>query len=606
MESVIEKPKNKAGRPKGSKDKVKRKPGAGRLRGTGEYKLTHASSLAAERLKKQIIAEQKKFNKSLQIKADYADTHKWEHFKPFKWQNWLSDYIRKNNIVLAVAPNGIGKSCVAMCILCSWVEGYEAWSPVEADWPGAVKVNGSYFKGSSLGIAPPVDIRVTGEDWDHHLKRVVVKAMLEWFPCENYHVKRNSTGVEYFWTHKKNGSTIELMTHGMEVKLFEGWRGHGWIPDEPPKEPIFNAMTRGLAEKKGKVLIPSTPLREAWMLDKLVLRHRSDTKIMDSLLLYDNEVSYGSDNAILEELGIQGKVTKYYREADGHKKHFFDLILEVDDFGKEAEEYLRANCTYDGDLDKKINDMVFLRKAKDTTLEEKPSRFFGFFKKLVGLVVKEYDRSVHIVPVGDGKIPTNWIVSFQIDFHLSKPQAIAFYACSERNIHYCIHEVWENMSASEIADLIIRKKKIEGWNITYGEIDPLSKGDDKYIKNRDAEAIDSFTILKDLLGNEGIELGVASKDKKSGFSNIKSWLKGPNKIPVLYYLDSLGSVANDDYGVIYEIQRLCYDDKGVIEKVDDHFMECLYRYTNMGIEYSEPRPKILQRSNGSSGGWMGS
>ena len=162
------------------------------------------------------------------------------------------------------------------------------------------------------------------------------------------------------------------------------------------------------------------------------------------------------------------------------------------------------------------------------------------------------------------------------------------------------------MCAEDIASLIIKRKKVSGWNITYGEIDPLSKGDDKYMKNRDAEAIDSFTIIEELLDKEGIELGVASKDKKSGFSNIKAALKGPNRIPVLYFFDSLQSIKKDMYGVVYEIQRLCYDDNGEVEKKNDHFMECLYRSTNMGIEYEDKRPdSSLSGGSTGKGGWMG-
>lgn len=565
-----------------------------------------------EKLKKQYAGQ-------LKIKEDYVSTHLWEYLRPYTWQNRLPDELRKNLIVMAPAPNGIGKSVMAMCILSSWVEGYEAWSPVDADYPGAVKHDGKYYKASSLGIAPPVDIRVTGEDWDHHLKMVVVKVMKEWFPLENYHIKKNSTGTEFFWTHKKNGSTIELMTHGMEVKLYEGWRGHGWIPDEPPPYSIFKAMARGLAEKKGKILIPTTPLREAWMLDKLVLSNRSDVSIINDLILYDNEDSYDNDNKILDELGLEGKRTKYWREADGQKEIFFDLILRKDlyigdedeakgppdDQGVSAEKYLRERASEGvDDLDAKINDLIFLRKAKDTELEEKPSRFFGLFKSLVGLVIKEYKKSKHVIPAF--KIPVDWPVSVQIDFHLSKPIAVAFYACDEHNRHFVIDEIWEaGMTPEQIADYIIRKKKVDCWNINNVEIDPLSKGDTNYMKNRGIEIESAFSVLEEKLDNEEIEFIGACKDPTSGYSNIKKWLKGPNKIPILYFFDSLQSIKDDRYGHVYEIQRLCYDDKGSVKKENDHFMECLYRYTLMTVEYTPPATRRAGQGMATAGGWMG-
>lgn len=557
----------------------------------------------------------------LEQKDRYKTTHLWEFFRQFDWQANISAVLKRKMIVLVPAPNGIGKTAEMVNTLCSWGIGYEAWSPVEEDYPDAVKHDGVWYKPSSLGIKPPVRLRLTGEDWNHHLGQVVVPEMEKWFPMDDWDTVKNTARVKYFWTHKKTGSTIELMTHDQDLKLFESWRGHGWAADEPPKYGIFKAMSRGLAENRGKMLFLTTPLREAWMLDELVLKNRSDVGVMTDLTLFDNEVSYNNDNRLLDELGLTGKRTKYWREADGHKKTFFDLILRSDlymdlgedgadsgppeDQGQSAEKFLRENVSGDcEDVDGKIMQLIFLKKAKDTSEDEKPSRFFGMFKKLVGLVVKEFKKDRHVIRA-EKEIPTNWVVSFQVDWHLGKPHAIAFYAWDERNVQRVIDEVWENMTAEQVASLIIRRKKVNCWNISYGEIDPLSKGDHLYMKNRDADAVSSFTIIKELLEVAGIELEVASKDKKSGFLNIKSMLKGVNGLPTLFFLDSLRSVKDNLYGVVHEIQRLCYDDNGEVEKKDDHFMECLYRSTNMGIEYREPVKRRVPVGSGTEGGWLG-
>ena len=581
-----------------------------RRRGRAKSKLRTEEDVLADldRLEQEELSD-------LEIEKQYIDTHRWEYFRPFRWQDKCREMILEYLTTLAPAPNKIGKTAFVACILMSWLAGYEAWAEVEGDYPGAVRVGKKYYKPSSLQIAPPVRLRLTGEDWNVHLGQTVVPELKKWLPLDDFTTKNNTNGVPYIWTYKPNGSTLELLTHGMEDKLYESWLGDGWIPDEPPEKAKYSGMSRGLFGRRGKIVIPATPLTQAWMLDELVLKSRSDVGVMKDLCCLDNEIYYDGDDKILTEMGLSGKRTKYWREMEGQKKVFFDLIMRwdlytnidedkpglPDDQGVSAEKFLVENTPEE--THSKIMDLKFLKFAKDTSLEEKPSRFFGMFKKLVGLVVKEYNRAKHIVH-GDSEIPTNWIVSFQIDFHLSKPQAIAFYACSERNIHYCIHEVWENMSAEEIADVIIRKKRIDGWNIEYGEIDPLSKGDDKYIKNRDADAIDSFTIIEEKLEEEGIELGVASKDKKSGFSNIKAWLKGPNKIPVFYFFDCIQSVKDNMYGHVYEVQRLCYDDNGMIEKVDDHFMECWYRYTLMNIQFEKVRKEkpVMADSDGS---WMG-
>ena len=564
-----------------------------------------------EKLKKQYAVQ-------LKIKEDYVSTHLWEYYNPFRWQDEVSDLIRRKMIILAPAPNGIGKTTEMVCIASSWATGYEAWKEVDRDEAGAVQHNKKWYKSSSLGIKPPVRLRLTGEDWNHHLGQVVVPEMKKWFTMEDWHTKKNTSGIDYFWTHK-NGSTIELMTHDQDVKLFEAWRGHGWLADEPPKYDIFKAMSRGLAENRGKMFFPSTPLKEAWMLDELIRKNRVDVGVMKDLTLFDNEISYDTDDQILTELGLTGKRTKHWRDADGQKKHFFDLILRSDlyigddgvksgapdDKGKSAEKYLRDNASADClDIDTKIMQLIFLKRAKDTSLDEKPSRFFGLFKKLVGLVFKEFRRENHIIH-DDGKgIPTNWPVAVFIDFHLSKPQAISVYAWDERNIQFVIKEVWENMAAEDIANMIIRWKKVECLRLEEVFIDPLSKGDEKYMKNRDAEAKDSFTIIEELLDPEGIELLVASKDKKSGIKNVKTALEGANGIPTLYFYDSLPSVREDGRGHVYEMERLCFDDKGGVKKEDDDFTENLYRSSLAGIKYISPASKHRGGGNDGGGSWM--
>lgn len=573
-----------------------------------------------EKLKKQYAGQ-------LQIKEQYVSTHLWEFYKPFKWQEDCGKLCKEKTTILAPSPNGIGKTTEMVVRIMSWLAGYEAWNEVDVDYPGAVKKGKKYFKPSSLGIKPPIRGRLTGNDWSHHLGQTVVRELKKWFPMDEFDTKNNTQGVTWFWTHKPTGSTLELMTHDQKISLYESWRGHFGAADEPPSQEIYEAFTgRALTENGGKYLILATPLTQAWMLDVLVLKNDRSIGIMKDLCCLDNEISYDHDDKILTEMGLTGKRTKYWREMEGQKKIFFDLIMRrdlyidigddgassgpPDDQGLSAEKFLIDNIPEE--MHDRIMDLQFLRKAKNTSLEDKPSRFFGMFKKLVGLVVKEFNKAKHILRanIKDGSvlpyIPTNWPVAFQIDFHLSKPHAVAFYAWDERNIQYCIDEVWENMPAEDIASLIIRRKKVECWNINYGEIDPLSKGDDKYMKNRDADAVSSFSILEELLADEGIELGVASKDKKSGFSNIKAGLKGANGIPSTYFLDSLQSIKDNRYGVVYEIQRLCYDDNGEIEKKDDHFMECFYRSKLMGVSYDAPRAPVMPSASGSGeGGWLG-
>ena len=51
----------------------------------------------------------------------------------------------------------------------SWYHNARSWHEVKKDHPDAVFYNGKFYRSSSLGIKPPVRIRITGEDWTFHL-----------------------------------------------------------------------------------------------------------------------------------------------------------------------------------------------------------------------------------------------------------------------------------------------------------------------------------------------------------------------------------------------------------------------------------------------------
>ena len=272
----------------------------------------------------------------------------------------------------------------------------------------------------------------------------------------------------------------------------------------------------------------------------------------------------------------------------------------ANDKGKRADEFLREHAN-NPEL---INKLKILRFIKDIDPSEVPSRIFGEFKSLVGRILKEYDRDIHVIKTF--KIPTDWPVTAMIDLHLNKEQAVGFYAVDKTERRYVIEEIWEHLSPEETADVIIREKKRNSWRLDYAEIDPLAKGDSAYIKNRlGDEAKDSFNIIFEKLLAHGIILTVSSKDKDSGIRNLQNWLSGPNKMPSLFFFDSLQS-ANGGYGHLFEILRWVYDENGKPIKLNDHFMEILYRYTLKGVLYTKPvRIDFSPRKYKEASSWMG-
>ena len=524
----------------------------------------------------------------------FEDSHRVFFWKPYPWQLRLLETVRNKSTIAAIASNKIGKSASCACILISWLFGCEPWNPVEKDNPEAFELFGKYYRSSSLGIKPPVNLILTGEDWKLHIGRVLIPELKKWSPVGWYNTKKNEQGAEYYWEWM-NGSTLTIMSYSQDDDLFESFRAQGVIMDEPPPKSKYSAMSRGLLLDCGKTLMNLTPLKEAWILDEIVLSGRRDVGIIDGLCITDNPDLYRSDLRLLRDMGLE----KPERRA------FFDLLLyedkekgkPVSDKGHAAEQYLEKNVA--PDKIEMLSKLKILKFIKDIDPSDVPPRVFGQFKSLVGRVLKEFDTNIHVVKPFE--VPTDWPVTVMIDFHLSTPQAITYFAVNKQDVHYVVGEVWKNLSADEIADDIIRKSKA-GWNIKRAFIDPLSKGDTSYMRNQLGTNIkDTFSIIQEKLSHHGITLYVASKDKESGIKNIQTMLKGVNGLPTLFVFDACERW-------LYEVQRWVFDDDGKPAKDGfDHMMENTYRYFLTGATYEAfqikplpPASKVFTRDS-----WMG-
>jgi len=351
-------------------------------------------------------------------------------------------------------------------------------------------------------------------------------------------------------------------------------------------------MSRGLLLDNGKTLMSFTPIKEAWILDDIVLSGRKDVGIVDGLCITDNPDLYNSDYAMLDPL------------TAAEKEEFFDLLLYEDkekkkyvtDKGHAAEIYLEEHLPLEKQAD--ISKLKILKFIKDIDPDDVPPRVFGEFKSLVGRVLKGFDTNVHLIKPFD--VPTDWPVTVMIDFHLSTPQAISYWAIDKLDCHYLVAETWKNLSSGAIADDIIRKLR-GGLRIEHAYIDPLSKGDTAYMRNQLGTDIeDAFTTIYNKLSEHGITLHVASKDKVSGIRNIQEWLVGPNGRPTCFVFD-------DCDRHLFEVQRWIYDDNGLPQKENDHFCENWYRYSLTGAKYEAYHivPLPAKQTVPSAGAWMG-
>jgi hypothetical protein len=532
--------------------------------------------------------------------AEFKKANAIFFFEPYPWQQLALNKIRNKNTTAIICSNKIGKTALLVNIMGSWLVGYEPWHYVDKDDPDAIEIQGHFYRKSSLGIQPPVDIILTGEDWKLHIGRVLVPELKKWIPKSWVHTKKNEQGVEYFWEIcDKNGtwehpSTLTIMSYSQDDALFESFRAQGVGMDEPPPKTKYKAMSRGLLLDCGKTILSLTPIKEAWILDDIVLSNRKDIGIVDKLIITDNPDLYQSDIHVLDTYLSREQIDA-----------FFDLLLYEDkakgkpvtDRGYGATLYLEKHLPEQvWDI---IGNLKILKFIRDIDPADVPPRIFGQFKSLVGRVLKEFDIDMH--KIKPFNVPTDWPVTVMIDFHLSTPQAISYWAVNPQDCHYCIHETWEHLSAAGIADDIIRHWKA-GYNITKVFIDPLSKGDTAYMRNQLGTNIrDTYSILDEKLSKYKITLAVASKDKESGIKNIKEQLEGPNNMATSFIFDTCERH-------FFEVQRWVFDDDGKPKKENDHFMENWYRYTLTGAKYSAFKIKPLPSSPSGpvlSGGWMG-
>lgn len=122
----------------------------------------------------------------------------------------------------------------------------------------------------------PRKVRIIGQDWEKHIKSVLIPELEKWWPKDRpVKKKKNNQGIDAFWTDVMGKGTIEIMSNGQESDLHEGWSGDLVAYDEPPKRDIRVANARGLVDREGRELFAMTLLKEAWV-DREVIKATTD------------------------------------------------------------------------------------------------------------------------------------------------------------------------------------------------------------------------------------------------------------------------------------------------------------------------------------------
>lgn len=353
--------------------------------------------------------------------------------------------------------NRLGKTTIGTIIAISTLAGKWLWDNRKIHFPHSM----------------PRKVRYVGQDWEKHIRGVVVPALKKWWPDNRPRkVRKNQHGIEAYWEDLETGSTLEIMSNKQDVDLHEGWDGDLIVYDEPPKRNIRIANARGLVDRQGRELFTATLLKEAWIDTEVIKAKLEDGRPDPSVFnvhgeTYDN-VGYG-------------------------------LTLEG------------------------VKDLE--RKLKP---EEREARIKGIPSYMSGLILKNFKPQKHVI--APFRIRPNWLVDIAIDTHPRKKQAVLFMATDERNFRYLFFEKWDYGSGKDIADWIIRAYHRWGLRIENIICDPLAKGDSNN-ENTTYDKIKNKLLAHDLI------LSTASKDKDSGIIEINEHLLGPNRMPSLFIFD---------------------------------------------------------------------
>jgi hypothetical protein len=383
------------------------------------------------------------------------------------WQDWFY------KVFTYTGANRIGKTTIGAIIGISVLLGYLPWNRKRL-----------HFTHNRTR-----KVRLIGQDWEKHIKAVVIPAWKEWWPkSRKLDKKKNNQGVDAIWTDIQTGSTMEIMSNNQDSDLHEGWFGDLIIYDEPPKRNIRVANARGLIDRQGRELFCMTLLKEAWV-NRDVINARNEDGTPDRTV-------YNIDGDIYSNVG----------------------------FGITEEGVQQFN--------------------KTLTDDERQARIYGKPSYLSGLVLKKYNRRKHLVK--RFQIPLDWLVDIAIDTHPRKPQAILFQATSPRGDQFVCDEILNHGDGKWIAEQIITRIKFRTYmRINRVICDPLAKADSNNPNS-------TFDTIQRYLAPHDIMLEVATKDKDSGIIKINSALETPNGEASLFFFDDLVQTPREAENWMYE------------------------------------------------------
>ncbi len=323
--------------------------------------------------------------------------------------------------------------------------------------------------------------------------------------------------------------------------------------DEPCPEAMFQAHARGLVDRGGKFWINCTPLSEMWINDEFCPDNR---RLVDMV----------PDGCSFTK-GKRQNVTRYMITWSIHDNPW-NTPQAIDEF-----------------------EALFSRDPANLEC-----RLHGLPSAMAGLVYKEFVWDMHVladIPKGwkaYNDPPLDYTIRVWWDTHISKNQAILFFATAPDGLVFVYDEQFYTKYIGENALLLVEKmkvliedksseapkdklKEVQRNCVSY-EIDPSALVDNP---------VDDSNIV-DTLMEYGLYFNPATKDRTRGTIKVAEKLceRGHNKLPTIYFSPNLKQT-------LFEFTHYVFDlDTGKPIDKDDHMMENLYRAVLSGLEYVQP------------------
>lgn len=383
---------------------------------------------------------------------------KFRYYEPSgKGEEFIEAFASGDNfIVLYSAANGVGKTAT-----CSNILAHLFWNDS----------GNPYFQGKLFKDFPFLKRgRIVSSPTN--VEKNIIPELEDWFPRGRYRATKGNKKFKSIWQ-TDTGWNFDIMTYEQDAMEFEGVTlGWAWF-DEPPPEAIFKATVARM-RKGGIIFIGATPLAgSAYMYDSFA-KGNYDVQITSKengvIMAYTRKVAY-------IEADIESACKTH--GVRGHLKH-----SDIENIIAEYSE------------------------------DEKQARIYGKFQHLVGMIFKQWDRKVHVIPAFHINMRDFTVYEF-LDPHPRNPDAIMWVAVDRKGTKYVIDEMFVNVgSEEELASKI--KAKASQYRVVQRFADPSA-----FVLNQHET---TGKTLADKLADFGLSYLPATKSRSMSDRRITSAL----------------------------------------------------------------------------------